>query len=208
MKKLIVFIAAMTLMLSGVTAWAGAVTIPNVFTPNTPAKADSVNENFSAVDVAVDNNAAMITSLQNAHSGTRTGYVSISAGSLTPTVPSVIFTRFGGISIYPADATTQTYIAGVNLPHGAIITAFSVKFYDNDITKVGNAQLRAFCGSSEGPIATVQSIAGSNTITDSTISFPDVVDNMDCNYNIQVWYGAGASIQASKFIIEYEYTLD
>jgi len=61
MKKIIVFIAILTLMLSGVTVWAGAVTIPNVFTPDTPAKADSVNENFSALAVEVNDHANKIS---------------------------------------------------------------------------------------------------------------------------------------------------
>ncbi len=41
---------------------AGEVTIPNIFTAGTPAKASEVNDNFSAVKTAVDdNNASILT---------------------------------------------------------------------------------------------------------------------------------------------------
>jgi hypothetical protein len=46
------------------TATAGTVTVPNTFTPGTPAKAADVNANFSAVANAVNNNAQDIAALQ------------------------------------------------------------------------------------------------------------------------------------------------
>lgn len=51
---------------SGVAALADEVDIPNEFTAGTPAVADEVNENFSAVELAIDDNAQQLTSLSNA----------------------------------------------------------------------------------------------------------------------------------------------
>lgn len=46
------------------TAYADNLTIPNVFTPNSPAFAGEVNENFSAVESSVDDNDARISGLE------------------------------------------------------------------------------------------------------------------------------------------------
>ncbi len=45
------------------SAWAGSVTIPNTFSAGTKAEADKVNENFTAVKTAVDDNDARINTL-------------------------------------------------------------------------------------------------------------------------------------------------
>lgn len=49
----------------GTQAWAGEVTIPNSFTPGTPAVAAQVNANFNAVATEVNDNDARITSNTN-----------------------------------------------------------------------------------------------------------------------------------------------
>lgn len=190
------------------SGWAGEVTIPNLFTPNTPAKADSVNENFSAVDLAVDDNAAMITSLQNAHSNTRTSYVSVGAGAFTPFDETYAFSRFSGINIKPGDNLSPMYIAGVSLPHGSVVTSFSVQFLDNDAGGVGVAELREFCGTFEDIMASGTTTDNANLqwITDSSISSPEV-DNTDCTYNIKLNLGT-TNIGFYKAVIEYEYSLD
>jgi hypothetical protein len=60
MQRLISALAPLlSLPLVGV-AQAGELNVPNVFTPNTPARADEVNANFDAVDVAVDDNDSRI----------------------------------------------------------------------------------------------------------------------------------------------------
>jgi len=191
------------------SGWAAEVTIPNLFTPNTPAKADSVNENFSAVELAVDDNAAMITSLQNAHSNTRTGYVSVGAGAFTAFDETYAFNRFSGISIKPGNNTSTRYIAGVSLPHGSVVTSFSAQFIDNDATNTGTAQLREFCGNFEDIMADVTTTidsAISQWYTDPSITGAGV-DNTDCTYNIQL-YLLTTGISFYKAVIEYEYSLD
>ena len=55
------------LAIAGLTfAFAGQVTLPNTFTPNTPARATEVNENFAAIKAAVDDNDNRIGGLENA----------------------------------------------------------------------------------------------------------------------------------------------
>lgn len=52
--------------LAGLTGvFASDVTLPHVFSPNTPARADEVNENFAAVQAAVDDNHSLIQGLRN-----------------------------------------------------------------------------------------------------------------------------------------------
>jgi len=60
MFSLRISVAVSSVML-GAAAWAGPVTIPNTFVANTPALAAEVNDNFSAVEIAVDDNDARIT---------------------------------------------------------------------------------------------------------------------------------------------------
>lgn len=57
-------LALTTAMLVGATAVGGTVTLPNTFTPNTPARAAEVNANFSSVKTAVDDNHSRIASIE------------------------------------------------------------------------------------------------------------------------------------------------
>ncbi len=75
-------------------AQAGEVTIPNVFSPNTPALAEEVNENFAAFEIAVDDNDARLDNLDrnslDAADGSPTDAVfvdnqgNVGIGTLTP----------------------------------------------------------------------------------------------------------------------------
>jgi hypothetical protein len=51
-------------VVTATSAYSGPVTIPNTFTPGTPARAADVNANFSAVAGAVNGSAADIATLQ------------------------------------------------------------------------------------------------------------------------------------------------
>ncbi|TAH42698.1 MAG: hypothetical protein E6Q43_07130 [Dokdonella sp.] len=53
-------------LLASSKAFAGDLSIPHSFSPNTPAVAAQVNENFGAVETAVDDNAVDIAALQAA----------------------------------------------------------------------------------------------------------------------------------------------
>lgn len=86
----------------GVVIAAGAIantlTIPNSFTPHTPALAAQVNENFLAVKTSVDDNAARISSLEakTPHIYKRAALMlvpcSSTSGSQTTTADVALFT--------------------------------------------------------------------------------------------------------------------
>ncbi len=57
MNKIAILTSATLALTLGSSAWAGTVVIPNVFSANTTAVADDVNDNFTAVKSAVDGNA-------------------------------------------------------------------------------------------------------------------------------------------------------
>jgi hypothetical protein len=55
MRKNFIFLTViLAIVFATGSVWAANVVIPNVFTPNTPAHADSVNENFSSLAVDID----------------------------------------------------------------------------------------------------------------------------------------------------------
>lgn len=57
MKKMVAAAILVTLAMGTGSSFAGPVTDLTTFTPGTPARADSVNDNFTAVKTAVDDNA-------------------------------------------------------------------------------------------------------------------------------------------------------
>ena len=58
--------AGIALAVAAMDAHSGTVTVPNTFSPGTPARAADVNANFNAVATAVNGSAADIANLQNA----------------------------------------------------------------------------------------------------------------------------------------------
>jgi hypothetical protein len=77
-------VALSTALVMGATALASSVTLPNTFTPNTPARASEVNANFQAVKSAVDDNHARLTAVE----GT-TGTLSTNVTALTSSLNTV-----------------------------------------------------------------------------------------------------------------------
>lgn len=74
------------------TAHADNLTIPNVFSPNTPAIAAEVNENFAAVESSVDDNDARITGLEGGANYGLSGFLNDFSSNLTSTY-SLVATR-------------------------------------------------------------------------------------------------------------------
>ena len=68
------------------TSWADTVAPLTTFTSNTPAKASEVNDNFTAIKTAVDDNATDITTKQNQVSGNCASGSSIRAIALDGSV--------------------------------------------------------------------------------------------------------------------------
>lgn len=58
--------AGLTLAVMGGNAYSGTVTVPNSFSPKTPARAAEVNADFNAIATAVNGSAGDIANLQNA----------------------------------------------------------------------------------------------------------------------------------------------
>ena len=58
--------AGLTLAVAASNAYSGTVTVPNSFSPRTPAKAADVNADFNAVASAVNSSAGDIANLRNA----------------------------------------------------------------------------------------------------------------------------------------------
>ncbi|NRA10262.1 MAG: hypothetical protein HRU02_19060, partial [Myxococcales bacterium] len=54
---------------------AGTLTVPNEFTNGTPADANGVNANFDAVEIAVNDNDARITTAQNTADAAAAGHL-------------------------------------------------------------------------------------------------------------------------------------
>jgi len=82
MNRQIIVIAGWLTLLSSATI-ADDLTIPNTFTPGTPARAAEVNGNFTAVETSVDDNAAdisaNITSIQANSNATQANASSIAS---------------------------------------------------------------------------------------------------------------------------------
>lgn len=208
MKTRTVLLIFAFILFTAHTVRAGSVTIPNVFTPETPARADSVNENFSALDIAVDDNAAMITSLQSAYGATRTGYVSLSPLDFQPMQDGYdYYINSNGLSAY---APVDSYFnAGLHLPQGAVITSFTVWYYDTSATKDLRFSISRNTGTGVafgiGPYIFSSGSSGYGSATSGSDSY-NVVDNLNYSYGATV--RAHAAVSFKRAVITYEYTID
>ena len=79
----------------------------------------------------------------------------------------------------------MNYLAGVQLPHGAIVTSFKVYWYRDDASATGNADLYRgdFAGNAPDTMATADSNASSgyHSVDDTTIS-NGTIDNASYKY--------------------------
>ena len=80
-KPAIIGLVSHGLILACSLTMAGPVTVPNAFTAGTTARASEVNENFSAVETAVDDNDSRISSNANAVAGIATNDTAISGNT-------------------------------------------------------------------------------------------------------------------------------
>jgi hypothetical protein len=196
------------IVISTSSVYAGDLTIPNVFNPGTPAHADSVNENFSAVEIDVDDNAAIISSLQSAFSSTRTGYLSLTPLEFRPILPGYNWAL--GPGLYNADGASTNYTTPLHLPHNSRIVSYTLYYRDEDATQ---GVTMGF-----GRYNRVETINGYGTITSSgsagvgflSNAYPDShnpVDNLTYSYNINL-YMPTSDMKFNGALIEYEYTID
>ena len=208
MKKVKILTFALLFVLAGTGfGTAGSLDTPNVFTPETPARADSVNENFSAIEVSVDDNALMITSLQSAHSGTRTGYLSIGCTAFQPALDGYNYNMTAN-QLITTDNLSPWYFATANLPDGSEIISVTGTFYDN--SPVGDAAFSMVRTNQWGAAWQVASgatfgVPGNVAVVDAVADLP--IDNVTYAYQMQVILPDGA-MKFFRMLIEYEYTLD
>jgi len=189
--------------------WAGSVDVPNVFSPDTPARADSVNENFSAIEVSVDDNAAMITSLQNSHSGTRTGYYSFDAIDFRPEDNTMAYFAYpGSLTCVSSD----DFYAPVNLPHGAVVK--SITWYYRDLSNSSEISLAVIQQTQNGSTSNNLTImassgnSGNGSMSAITIDY-STIDNVTYRYSMRVDMQTECSGKVFKGgNIEYEYYLN
>ncbi len=307
MKRILLLLTIVCFSLSGINAQAGSLVVPNTFSSGSPAYAASVNDNFTAVETEVtnnagdiaanaasitqnradiatntanltnhthsagditsgtlsngrfsaygdlgaegyldnnagtdlltrtqadtrysgsghihtaistnitniSNNAAMITSLQNAHTGTRTGYFDVNSGTCVPTVGSATTSLISPMFISTSDTNGENFACHVNIPNGAVVVEVSVDWDDNDANpnREGEFSLVKTLVGSTTPsfMATVFSSgsAGFATYSKTTIASPtmDLVNN---TYGIILTLTSN-NVSFRRALIRYEYNLD
>ncbi|MDX8382698.1 MAG: hypothetical protein R8M45_01375, partial [Ghiorsea sp.] len=72
----------LAILLSMGSAWAGTLTTPNTFYANTAARAQMINDNFTAAKTAVDDNDSRI-SANTITAGVNTGDINANASATT-----------------------------------------------------------------------------------------------------------------------------
>jgi hypothetical protein len=137
-------IISILVLLASSHAFATDLTIPHSFSPDTPALADEVNANFSATETAVNSkqdqlsgtNCAAGEAVQSIIAdGTgmcielnpaRIGYLSLPGEAFVSASGGPVSTSSDDGGAYVTASTTDTLVAPVQLPQGAVITEFKV----------------------------------------------------------------------------------
>ena len=144
-------------------------------------------------------------------STTRTGYVSVSANAAVPQYSTTATSQGnagGGVGRYTTSGGLSYLIAPIQIPHGATITSFIYKVYDNTPIHYSRAYLyTSVTGSSVVTVASSSAGASSamQTITSGTLNY--VVNNSNNSYFI--YFGvngiAGSSLVPIAAIVQYTY---
>lgn len=202
MKNVVFILTICSVLLPGAASvWAGSLTVPNTFSPNTPARADSVNENFSAVALEVNDNSSRITTLE-------TGCVSISAFGMVPRdlLHQTAWVSFGSgdYGRRSAEASGFEYLFGtIQIPDGATVTSFSYYSFDQDATNDSYGFLRARTDMEMARVQTSGS-GGFQTRTDTSIDFA-VIDNSVHVYTVQLQIWGGTTITPISAHVCYQF---
>ena len=186
------------------TANASDVTIPNQFTNGSQAVADHVNENFTAVKTAVDDNHQKITALSEP------GSVTYSAMGFSPEVAVVTKSLAGNVVTFatkfskdPTDGSLAlwnenegNFYHSVSLPPGVIITRMHARVIDKvevTLNKAGEAE----------PLATAAGNSGDphNVASDS---LDHSIEGFPASYFIKVELSSTAQ-RFYSVAIEYSY---
>ncbi len=202
-------------------ALAGTVIIPNTFSSGTAAVAAEVNANFNAVKTEVDDNASeiyvikeqvavMADDVDNLKSGA--GAVSVAAQAFRDDesnsncqwrssvwAPGGYY-RSGG-------ATNCNLVAGIQIPHGAVVKDLACTVYDDttlgSIRSVRLVGTNLITGLGSIIFETGGSVDFSSTnqqVFDTTVSSPEdaEIDNFYNAYAIHVEFSAATDIMATN----------
>lgn len=121
-KKLVAAVFGCSLaMLGSSVAVAGSVTIPNTFTSGTPAVAGDVNDNFTAVKTAVDDNDARVTELETALAALQAKMEAMDAGV---TLDDLVGSTYCGISHWSILGTGDNNFARIGHGEGEMTATF------------------------------------------------------------------------------------
>lgn len=178
-------------------ALAAPATIPNTFSSGTAAVAAEVNDNFTALKSAIDDNDSRI----NTPSG---GFVSVSPQAfrnelMIPECRWYSQQAFFGIFSNTSTSTDCDAVAGIQLPHNASITSFNCYFRDTSLDYSINARLyrKNIDGSTDEIIfetpLTEGNSATTQALSDTTPANPgdEVVDNQNYSYSIMLDFDGG-----------------
>jgi hypothetical protein len=146
------------------------------------------NANF--VNVSGDAMSGSLTVPQVRYSSPRTHYYSVGGEDFMPW-NNVDYSNSGGCGGASVLTTTggAALVAGVHLPHGAVVTRFTVYFYDTsvrDLTATLYGQYLSSCGFF--PLAELSSsgTGGYYSVVDTTISYA-TIDNTSSAYHVKVY---------------------
>ncbi len=173
-------------------ATAGSVTIPNSFSSGTPAVAAEVNDNFSAVKTAVDDNDSRLTAIES-------GAVSVNlTGLIDDDDDDTCRLRRSpsGYSYYNtgSGANCAAYMP-VTLPHGRTLLTMRCTVFDNDgvaLNNIDRVDLRrsslvtVSVGNVFSTPGSVDSATMQQLVDNSPTAGMAVVDNTAYNYFISI----------------------
>jgi len=189
---------------------AGSATIPNSFTAGEKAVASDVNNNFTALKSAIDDNDSRISNME-------TGFVSISpaafqSSNLSGCEWQVVSTKNYG-NFKTGSPSGCDLIANVQLPHNASITTVTCYFYDgSDAESINGLRFTRHNLTDSDPQANSENIyvtAGTNGYTSASPYFQgqsdsvptnvgdEVVDNQTYVYQLRVLFSETSNVADS-----------
>lgn len=197
------------------TAFADQATIPNTFTSGTAAVAADVNDNFTALKTAIDDNNSRITARE---ASVVSLPPSIFVSSENPDCKYRVNSSKNFGYIESGVATNCTLMAPVMLPHGRTITEVTCYLKDNEavydfdaaFTQHDMLTTDASDNATQLGSFSTNGTQQSTVVTRSPNSIPDdlVVDNANYHYQLRLGmdnaFTGGDSLSVHGCSITYE----
>jgi hypothetical protein len=202
-------------------SWASDVTLPHTFSAGQRARAAQVNNNFTAVKDAVDDNDERITDLESQVA--EIGAVSVPPLAFTyepnDGLGGCTFQRIMTYAFFNNATGNCNAGAPVTLPHNATITGVSCLLYDNQaapsISQIVLQRISLTSGDSDGLYFKFNSTTDSASpvlygTVDNGIPDGSLVDNTEYVYYITVTFstaGLSPTTNLRLYGCKVEYTL-